>query len=631
MNSRVILPVPKYLLRYCMAFIAISCSALLPADNHDTPAQLFSAVEAIESHEAKIELLNSAAEQQQNWPIADQGHYYFLLGSSYDQSNDIETARQSYSHTIELLSGQSPVSVELIKAMTERSYMIYLQTNSKQKYCPDRYEALRLARILDDKEILVGTLIKTAFCYQEDPALFGKGLSVLEEALKIQENNPLTDDYRGMIYNATALLYQHNQLHSQAYDYSLQAYQHWEKLDDRQDMFNMQHTLVGQSLSRSEWDDAAKHVEVLFDLAERSPEFKDFYFFAYYNDALLSFRKNDFTRAIELLNKALSLADTTKEAYFVNDLQIMLAISSFRTGGTETAGQFARQYLAARAPSAGKSLYTFAASSINDYVAGDHQSSLLAMWEIQDLQTRKFQQFVHHATLARSALYDQNIDKYQQQLLLQELEIHRLQLQSEQANSRLAYLITIVVLALMIGLAVISIRLYRSGQLFKHHARTDPLTGIANRRYALEQCEVIINKAQISEQPVSILMLDIDYFKKINDTYGHDVGDQAIKFVVKVCDAHLDSTGVLGRLGGEEFLLVLPGYTADQAFDIADQIRHQVETHIMGADAQAFSMTVSLGVVQLTSRQESMDDLLKAADQALYSAKNTGRNRVTGA
>ena len=434
-----------------------------------------------------------------------------------------------------------------------------------------------------------------------------------------------------MIYNATALLYQHNQLHSQAYDYSLQAYQHWEKLDDRQDMFNMQHTLVAQSLTQSEWDNAAKHVKVLFDLAKRSPEFKDFYFFAYYNDALLSFRKNDFARTIELSNKTLSLADTTNEAYFVNDVRIMLAISLFRTGETETAEQISRQYLTARGPSAGKSLYSYAASSIKDFAAGDYQSSLLAMWDIHDLQNRKFQHFVHNATLARSALYDQNIDRFQKQLLSQELEIHRLQLQSEQANSRLAYLVIAIILALMIGLAVISIRLYRSGQLFKHHARTDSLTGIANRRYALEQGEAIIREAQTSARPVSILMLDIDHFKKINDTYGHDVGDQAIKFVVKVCAAHLGNTDVLGRLGGEEFLLVLPGYTADRAFDIADQIRHQVETHIMETDAQAFSMTVSLGVAQLTSRQESMNDLLKAADQALYSAKNTGRNRVASA
>lgn len=153
-------------------------------------------------------------------------------------------------------------------------------------------------------------------------------------------------------------------------------------------------------------------------------------------------------------------------------------------------------------------------------------------------------------------------------------------------------------------------------------AETDQLTGIANRRrtsFALEQA---VQTSNDGGQPVAIAMFDIDHFKKINDRYGHQKGDEVLKRVATDAGGELRSADTLGRFGGEEFVIVLPNATASVAMMVAERVRVAIEA---GGDDPR--VTISIGVAELAPG-ETCDSLLGRADQALYVAKSEGRNAL---
>ncbi len=160
-------------------------------------------------------------------------------------------------------------------------------------------------------------------------------------------------------------------------------------------------------------------------------------------------------------------------------------------------------------------------------------------------------------------------------------------------------------------------------------ASTDALTGINNRRYFLELFENEIQRARRYGNQLSLLMLDIDHFKQINDTYGHSVGDTAIREMTRICLDCMRNTDVIGRLGGEEFALLLPETDVTGAWQIAQRIRAQTESNRFSTGGEDLGKyTASLGLTTLNEADETPDDMLKRADIALYVAKETGRNRV---
>jgi diguanylate cyclase (GGDEF)-like protein/PAS domain S-box-containing protein len=151
-------------------------------------------------------------------------------------------------------------------------------------------------------------------------------------------------------------------------------------------------------------------------------------------------------------------------------------------------------------------------------------------------------------------------------------------------------------------------------------ARTDPLTGVANRRVWEEELPREIDRAKRSGQPLCVAILDLDHFKAFNDTYGHQAGDRLLKATASAWQATVRATDLLCRYGGEEFALLLPNCSRDNARTLADRLRA----------AMPDSVTVSIGVAAWDG-QETPDELLNRADQALYTAKATGRNRCVTA
>ena len=181
----------------------------------------------------------------------------------------------------------------------------------------------------------------------------------------------------------------------------------------------------------------------------------------------------------------------------------------------------------------------------------------------------------------------------------------------------------LIVLLVLLGLR----RLYKKRRLHIL-SLTDELTRLPNRKHILTFLGDQAKVAYEEEQPISIIIFDIDHFKTVNDKYGHNGGDIALKTVANIGNQALRRGDRVGRVGGEEFLVVLPGTDHKSAMEIAERLRRSVEVTEFGNSLSGLRLTISLGVSEWNSGHESIDALVKRADKALYEAKSGGRNRV---
>jgi diguanylate cyclase (GGDEF)-like protein/PAS domain S-box-containing protein len=167
----------------------------------------------------------------------------------------------------------------------------------------------------------------------------------------------------------------------------------------------------------------------------------------------------------------------------------------------------------------------------------------------------------------------------------------------------------------------------RDRKLLEIRASTDPLTSVLNRGAIIERLKVELLRSERENRPLSLALLDIDHFKSVNDSYGHAVGDAVLHEVVRRINSALRKYDSLGRFGGEEFLLIVPGVDSVKANKVFERIRSMIGEHDMKVVSPHIRVTVSLGVVTCRGKA-SLDELITLADRALYQAKNKGRNRV---
>ncbi|WP_281556818.1 sensor domain-containing diguanylate cyclase [Thalassomonas sp. RHCl1] len=160
-------------------------------------------------------------------------------------------------------------------------------------------------------------------------------------------------------------------------------------------------------------------------------------------------------------------------------------------------------------------------------------------------------------------------------------------------------------------------------------ANTDELTGIYNRRYFIELSEKEIGRAKRYDHPLSLIVIDIDFFKAVNDGYGHHVGDTVLSFFCKQCNEQLRDSDTLCRVGGEEFAILLPHTQVNHAGDIAERIRLCIKASEIPYDdsGSTLNITLSLGVTQFKEGDINISDLLIRGDKALYQAKDSGRDQ----
>ncbi len=159
-------------------------------------------------------------------------------------------------------------------------------------------------------------------------------------------------------------------------------------------------------------------------------------------------------------------------------------------------------------------------------------------------------------------------------------------------------------------------------------ATKDSLTGVNNRHHFMELAQEELKRYQRHKRPLAMMMLDLDHFKNVNDTYGHHVGDIVLIEFSKTCSAVIREIDYFGRLGGEEFGILLVESGVDDARQVAERVRRQVEDMVISVKETEITITVSIGLTMLNSSDSDFKEVLQRADRALYQAKNEGRNRV---
>lgn len=187
------------------------------------------------------------------------------------------------------------------------------------------------------------------------------------------------------------------------------------------------------------------------------------------------------------------------------------------------------------------------------------------------------------------------------------------------------------VIGILLTLSILTLRSQqqqlRTQKLLHKQAITDHLTGLANRRYAMEQASLEIKKNQRSNTPLSLALMDIDHFKLVNDNYGHDMGDDVLRAVADVFRQHCRESDLVSRIGGEEFLLMMPATDLNGAAINAEKIRQALKARPFNHAGKTFNITASFGLAQWDNDTE-INSVLRRADAALYQAKDDGRDCI---
>ena len=203
----------------------------------------------------------------------------------------------------------------------------------------------------------------------------------------------------------------------------------------------------------------------------------------------------------------------------------------------------------------------------------------------------------------------------------------RQSLDSKSAEANRLYIA--LLLLVLASIAFWAWRIKHSQIRFRRMARHDDLTGIFNRQYFFEQAGHTLQRLQNSGSEACLMILDMDHFKRINDAYGHVAGDIVLKHVVQTCRRELRDSDVFGRLGGEEFGILMPGCSIPQGLEIGERVRRALaQSPVRIRDSETVTVTSSIGLACSRFQGHALKPLLIAADEALYSAKHAGRNQI---
>ncbi len=603
--------------------IGINNTALAAKNDHYAlnAKELKLAIKRFNSSQEALTYLLSIESQIEQWSKDEQASYFFLRGFQ-QEGFDYESALQDYNIAIDLSDINNPTDA-LIESLLGRSYVRYIQTHDANQYCPDRKLAVELSETTQDFDLKAKALTLYAFCFSQSDT-FQQGTEFLQQALEIATNNDLSLNRKALINNATGELFNRNRLFEYSYPYIFEAYQLWKKANDHQDVFNMLHTLVSICLKLERYQEAQKYVNELHFLADSQPEFKDFKFFAFYNQGVLSKNQKQFQKAIYSFKQAIELEDTTEEKFFIDLTYANLAISLARINKIDEAVKYAKRPLAN--PINSHDHIYMSLRAIKNIHSGNYYQAMEQLFNKADFEVNNAQKSINNKVAYLSLEHRATTIAFENKLLEQDLAINQLELKNEQSKYQISsQRLTISVLATLVFI-FISIFMYKSRRFFKRRAQTDYLTGIANRRYCFELGEKLINKCVAKKQPFSLLVFDIDHFKKINDSFGHMVGDNAIKMVAQQAMHWIKKDDHLGRIGGEEFLVLLPNIHSDEAYQIAERLRKGIASKTFSYKNNTINLTVSIGVAERTNNDENLGVLVNQADKALYKAKNKGRN-----
>jgi diguanylate cyclase (GGDEF)-like protein len=244
---------------------------------------------------------------------------------------------------------------------------------------------------------------------------------------------------------------------------------------------------------------------------------------------------------------------------------------------------------------------------------------------------------VHEALDRKAQSFTTTLMSYQFDTARKEQENRRLEADRQLRDEQLAALERVrrwQRAALALGGVLIVLLLWQAQRQLRRSRRlhrmamTDPLTGIANRRRIEDLGQSMFAEAAAENGPMAVVVLDVDHFKQVNDAFGHQVGDMVLTRIVGACQSILRKGDCIGRMGGEEFIVLLPGADGDEAREVAERLCNCVQASRLDDLAAGLRVSISLGVGSRRPDDGGLECLVRRADRALYRAKDSGRNRV---
>lgn len=334
--------------------------------------------------------------------------------------------------------------------------------------------------------------------------------------------------------------------------------------------------------------------------------------------------------AIELLERHLPDVQRTKYPVLIAEYLSMLADYRMKLGNIEAAEEHARSAVAQGKTIAG-SLSLVVAHRVLYEIANlrDDPRTALEQYKKYAEADKTYLNEVKTRELAYQLVRQQILQKNQQiNLLDQQNQVLTLQRKVDQQAAQNTRLIVVLLIVLVASIGYWAFKIKRVQLSLKKMAETDALTGVCNRHHFTLRAERALAECARNGEQASLIMFDLDHFKNINDRYGHETGDWALKEVAEACKGFCRRIDVLGRLGGEEFAILMYGCDLRAASRVAEDCRvrlAQIDTKETG---HTFAITGSFGVTSSTMAGYSLAKLLSQADKMLYRAKHLGRNRV---
>jgi diguanylate cyclase (GGDEF)-like protein len=338
----------------------------------------------------------------------------------------------------------------------------------------------------------------------------------------------------------------------------------------------------------------------------------------------------NFDAAIRLLRQYYQEVQETRYPRGISEWDALLAVANQQRGDMTSARQYALRALETGVQNqpteptvtAYRVLYEIAArqgdtvtalSYLEKYVSADKGY-------IDDVGARQL--------AYERAKHENAANKLQIEALNQENKLLQLQRELDSKAAEASRLYIALLLLVVVFIALWAYRTKRSQLYFMKLSQVDGLTGISNRPRFIDLAENVLEAARKSGQQVSVVLCDLDYFKAINDRYGHAAGDHVLRQTVNACQTHLRVSDVFGRVGGEEFGIVLPGCGLDDAKQRAERLRAAVKALIPEYEGELCPVSASFGVTSTEISGYELRELLAHADWALYRAKAAGRDRV---
>ncbi|WP_019028454.1 tetratricopeptide repeat-containing diguanylate cyclase [Colwellia piezophila] len=630
--------------KYCLGLTAIICFSCLllslvsRAQDRVNPKQFNHTVEQIKELK-KTDLAGSLKQltvYENSLPaltIKQNLLYFKLLTEIYIDQNKYSAAKKSANKGLVIAKSLASPSLTISELLYLKGFAFESLGNTSQATIEYK-KGLGIAESLQDQvQVAEGLINLGAIAYLTED--YKRALILLHDAFNIASQTD-DEDLKGTANTELGIVYSHLRQDKQSMAYYQQSYLHFKKAGLLRAAHNSLNNIALTHINNKDYQQALAVFNII--LAESSQDSPNDSLFSLYSGMAWAYLKQEDSNpdaAYQYLLKAKQYLKTTETLnvqvrFYYDEASVLYKLARFDEALISLATiekiLSSHQELSLISKQSYVNLISLKGSILNKM--GRFQRAYKVKSRVIKLTDTLYENEDNRSIAqVRLRLEGEQADKYskvlQNQNLLYEADLHQAQLENEEQR---LYLILSALFAL--AFAWILVKLIQSQHKLKVASNADSLTGVANRRRLMKKSQALFKFAKIKQDHLSIVMINIDHFKDINEKLGHSVGDKVLAQVATIGANLMRKNDVFGRYGGVEFMVCLPKTPLGSAIDIAERIRTSVSQHSWPFN-HLETVNVSIGVATLAADSDLIS-LIKRADEQLYHAKASGKNKVCG-